>query len=85
MIINEILIKTEIYIITIHKFVKIMQFNAVNHTLFNSHISELSHYVQFYVNQFSKELAVKTLIESNAEHVINLKKKKQSFFSLIYN
>ena len=57
----------------------------MNHTFFNNHISDLSHYVWFYVNQFSKELVVKTLIKSNVEYVINFKKKKQSSFRLIYN
>ena len=55
---------------------KITQFNAANHTFFNNYISNLSHYAQFYVNQFSEELVVKTSIENNAEHVIELKKKK---------
>ena len=50
MIINEILIKTEIYTMIINKLVKITQFNIANHICFNSHISDLSHYVWFYVN-----------------------------------
>ena len=62
-----------------------MQFNTVNHTFFNNYISNLSHYAQFYINQFSKELVAKTLIESNTKYVINFKKKKQSSFKLIYN
>ena len=55
-----------------------MQFNAANHAFFDNHINDLSHYMQFYVNQFLKELAVKISIESNAKHVINLKKKKET-------
>ena len=61
---------------TIDKLVKIMQFNIANHTFFNNYISDLLHYAWFYVNQFLKELIVKTLIESNTKHVINFKKKK---------
>ena len=82
---NEILTETEIYIMTIDRLVKIMQFNAANHAFSDSHTSDLSHYVWFYVDQFSEELAVKTSIESNAEHVIDLEKEKQSSFRLIYN
>ena len=66
---------------TINKFVKIIQFNVVNYTFFNSHISNLSHYVWFYVNQFSKELTVKTLIENNIKHVINFEKKNSHLFN----
>ena len=75
-IINEILTKTEIYTMIINKLVKITQFNIVNHAFFNSHISELLHYVQLYVNQFLKKLVMKTLIKSNAEHAIDFKKEK---------
>ena len=70
---------------TIDKLVKITQFNTANHTFSDSYISDLSHYAQFYVNQFSKELVTKTSIESNAEHAIDLKKEKQSSFRSIYN
>ena len=85
MITNEILIKTEIYTMTIDRLVKIMQFNTANHTFSDSYISDLSHYAQFYVNQFSKELVMKISIKRNAEHAINFKKEKQSSFRLIYN
>ena len=85
MITNEILIEIKIYTITINRLVKITQFNAANHTFFNNHNNDLSHYVQFYVNQFLKELVAETLIESNTEHAINFKKEKQSSFKLIYN
>ena len=51
-----------------------MQFNTANHTFSDSHNSGLSHYVQFYADQFSKKLVAKTLIK-NAEHAINFKKK----------
>ena len=85
MITNEILTKIEIYTMTIDRLVKITQFNIANHTFSDSHISDLSHYVQFYVDQFSEELVTETSIESNAEHVINLEKEKQSSFRSIYN
>ena len=84
-IINEILIETKIYIMTINKLAEITQFNIANHTFSNNHISDLLHYVWFYADQFLKELAVKTLIKSNVKHAINFKKEKQSFFRLIYN
>ena len=61
---------------------KIIQFNTANHTFFNNHINYLSHYVQFYIELFSKELIVKILIENNAEHVINFKKKKKNSYLL---
>ena len=70
---------------TIDKLAKIIQFNAVNHAFFNSHVNDLSHYVRFYVDLFSEELVAKTSIESNAEHAIDLEKKKQSSFRSIYN
>ena len=79
MITNEILTETEIYTIIIDRFAEITQFNAVNHTFFNNYINDLSHYAQFYVNQFSKELIIKTLIKSNTEHAINFKKKNNHF------
>ena len=82
---NEVLTETEIYTMTINRLAKITQFNIANHTFSDSHTSDLSHYVWFYVDQFSEELAVKTSIESNAEHVIDLEKEKQSSFRLIYN
>ena len=85
MITNEVLTEIKIYTMTIDRLVKIMQFNAANHAFSDSHNSDLSHYVWFYVNQFSEELAAETLIENNAEHAIDLKKKKQSSFRLIYN
>ena len=77
--------KIEIYTITINRFAEITQFNIANYTFSDSHISDLLHYVWFYVNQFSKELAAEISIKSNAEHAINLKKKKQSSFRSIYN
>ena len=64
---------------------KITQFNIINHTFFDNHISDLFHYAQFYADQFLKELVIKILIKNNAEHVINLKKEKQSSFRSIYN
>ena len=85
MITNKILIKTEIYTMTINKLAKITQFNIVNHTFSDNYNSDLSHYVQFYVDQFSKELVTETSIESNTEHVIDLEKEKQSSFRSIYN
>ena len=80
-IINEILIETEIYTITIDRFAEITQFNTANHAFFNNYINNLLHYAQFYVNQFSKELAVKTLIKNNAEHAKNFKKKNNYFLN----
>ena len=70
---------------TINRLAEIMQFNIANHTFFDSHTNDLSHYVWFYVNQFSKKLVAKTSIENNAEHAIDLKKEKQSSFRSIYN
>ena len=81
-IINEILTETEIYTITIDRFAEITQFNTANHAFFNNYISNLSHYAQFYVNQFLKELAVKTLFKNNTEHAKNLKKKNNHFSNL---
>ena len=80
MIINKILTETEIYTMIINRFVKITQFNTVNHIFFDNYISDLLYYIQFYAELFSKKLIMKTLIESNAEHVINFKKEKQSSF-----
>ena len=85
MITNEILIEIKIYTMIIDRLVKIIQFNTANYNFSDNHINDLSHYVWFYVDQFLKELVVKTLIKNNAEHVINLKKEKQSSFRLIYN
>ena len=85
MITNEILIKTEIYTMTIDRLAEIMQFNAANYTFSDNYNSDLSHYAQFYVNQFLKELVAETSIENNAKHVIDFKKEKQSSFRLIYN
>ena len=69
----------------IDKFVEITQFNIINHTFFNNHISDLSHYAWFYVNQFSKELIAETSIESNIKYIIDLEKEKQLSFKSIYN
>ena len=85
MITNEILTEAEIYTITINRLVKITQFNIANHAFFDNYVNDLSHYAQFYVNQFSKELVMKTSIKSNTKHAIDFKKKKQSSFRLIYN
>ena len=82
---NEILTEIKIYTMTIDKLVEITQFNTANHAFFDSHNSDLSHYVQFYADQFSKELVTETSIKSNAEHAIDLEKEKQSSFRLIYN
>ena len=76
MIINEILTETEIYIIIIDRLAKIMQFNTANHAFFDNYNSNLSHYMWFYVDQFLKELVIKTLIKNNAEHAIDFKKEK---------
>ena len=61
---------------------KIMQFNIANYTFFDSYINDLSYYAWFYVNQFSKKLAVKILIENNTEHAINFKKKEIIIFQI---
>ena len=53
-----------------------MQFNIANHAFFDNYINNLSYYVQFYVNQFSKKLVAETLIKNNIKHAINFKKKK---------
>ena len=58
-----------------------MQFNTINHIFFDNYVSNLSHYAQFYINQFSKELVAKTLIESNIKYVINFKKKNNHFLN----
>ena len=61
---------------TINKLAEIIQFNIANHTFSDNYNNDLSHYAQFYVNQFSKELIVKTSIKDNIEHAIDFKKEK---------